>query len=59
MSLESYYDYNFQMVQLHNWSLTEMENLLPWERDIYVDKLINYVKEENEKIKAQNRKHGS
>ena len=38
------------MVQHHNWSLTELENMLPWERDIYVDKLVNYIKEENQTI---------
>ena len=30
---------------------------MPWERDIYIDKLIQYVKEENDKIKEQNRKN--
>ena len=47
----------FSMVQIHKWSITEIENMLPWERDIYVDKLIQYVKEENDKIKEQNRKN--
>ena len=46
------------MVQHHNWSLNDMENMLPWERDIYVDKLVNYVKDENQRIKQQERKHG-
>ena len=32
------------MTQLHNWSISDMENMLPWERDIYVDKLIEYIK---------------
>ena len=27
--------------------------MMPWERDIYVGMLINYIKEENEKIKQQ------
>jgi hypothetical protein len=45
------------MVQIHHWSITEIENMLPWERDIYIDKLIQHVKEENEKIKEQNRKN--
>jgi len=45
----------FQMVQHHNWSLTEIENMLPWERDIYVDKLITHVKEENQRVKEQQR----
>ena len=44
-------------MQLHHWSITEIENMLPWERDIYVEKLIEYVKEENKKIKEQNRKN--
>ena len=47
----------FSMVQIHKWSITEVENMMPWERDIYIDKLIQYVKEENDKIKEQNRKN--
>jgi hypothetical protein len=41
-------------MQHHNYSLTELENMLPWERDIYVAMLIQYIEEENEKIKQQN-----
>ena len=51
-----YFDTMFQMTQLHNWSISDMENMLPWERDIYVDKLIEHIKEENKKIEEQNRK---
>jgi len=29
--------------------LTELDNLLPWEKEIYVSMLSNYIKEENEK----------
>ena len=48
------------MIQHHKWSLTEIDNMLPWERDIYLDKLITHIKEENQKIEEQNRKmkHG-
>ncbi len=42
------------MVQHHKWSLTELEDMMPYERDIYVAMLQNWVKEENEKIKQQN-----
>ena len=45
------------MTQLHNWSISDMENMLPWERDIYVDKLIQHIKDENKKIQEQNRKN--
>ena len=37
------------MIQYHNWSLTEIENMMPWEREIYVGLLIRYIEEENEK----------
>ena len=42
------------MVQHHKWSLTEIEDMLPYERDIYVTMLTNWVKEENDRIKQQN-----
>lgn len=41
-------------MQHHKYSLNELEAMLPWERDIYVSMLIQYVTEENEKIKQQN-----
>jgi hypothetical protein len=40
-------------MKLHNYSLTEIENMMPWERDIYVALLTAYVDEENEKNKSQ------
>jgi hypothetical protein len=42
------------MIQHHKWSLTEIEDMLPYERDIYVTMLTNWIKEENERIKQQN-----
>jgi len=41
-------------MQHHKYSLTELEAMLPWERDIYVAMLIQYIEEENEKIKQRN-----
>jgi len=40
-------------MQFHKYSLTELENMLPWEREIYVSLLIDYIKEENEKLKLK------
>jgi len=40
-------------MQHHKYSLTELENMLPWEREIYVGLLIQYLEEENEKLKQQ------
>tara|TARA_Y100000768_G_C23552132_1_gene484181 strand:- start:26 stop:160 length:135 start_codon:yes stop_codon:yes gene_type:complete len=44
-------------MQHHNYSLSDLENMIPWEREIYIDMLVTYIKEENEKRKqeAQNR----
>jgi len=43
----------FAMVQHHKWSLTELEDMLPYERDIYVAMLKNWLEEETEKMKQQ------
>ncbi len=42
------------MIQHHKWSLTEIEDMMPYERDIYIAMIQNWVEEENEKIKLQN-----
>ena len=40
-------------MQYHKYSLTEIENMMPWERDVYVALLKQYIEEEN--LKAQQR----
>ena len=52
---------NFIMMKQHEFSLTEIENMMPWERQTYIGLLINYVKEEKERMeqeKAQMHSHG-
>jgi hypothetical protein len=44
------------MMQHHKYSLTELDEMLPWEREIYIAMLVDYVKEENERIKRLNSK---
>jgi len=46
------------MMQHHNYSLTELEDMMPWEREIYVGLLMQYLKEEEEKRKQESRKNG-
>jgi hypothetical protein len=38
-------------MQHHKYSLTELENMVPWERIIYVNMLMQYLEQENEKLK--------
>ena len=54
--LESYYKLNFALMQHHKYSLTELENRMPWEREIYVSLLQQHVEEEN--LKAQQEQNG-
>jgi hypothetical protein len=44
------------MMQHHKYSLTELDNMLPWEREIYVTLLSEHIKEENRKAEQQQRK---
>ena len=34
------------MKQHHNWTLTEIEEMLPWEREIYLLQLQKWLQEE-------------
>lgn len=45
--LESYYKVNFSLMQHHKYSLTELEEMIPWEREIYLSLLKQYIEEEN------------
>tara|TARA_R100000234_G_scaffold90093_1_gene58353 strand:+ start:357 stop:518 length:162 start_codon:yes stop_codon:yes gene_type:complete len=51
------YQTNFAMKQHHNWSLNEIEDMMPWEKDIYIALLQQWIKEENERIEKQNAKY--
>ena len=42
------------MMQHHNYSLTELENMLPWEREIYIALLMEFLREEKDRIDAEN-----
>ena len=44
------------MMQHHKYSLTELENMMPWEREIYVGLVVEHVEQENKRIEEQNRK---
>ena len=43
-------------MQHHKYSLTELENMMPWEREIYVGLVVKHVEDEHKKMEEQNRK---
>ena len=46
-------------MQFHSYDLNVIESMMPWEREVYVSLLVDYIKTENEKLKMlqQNAKH--
>jgi hypothetical protein len=47
-SLGQWYQVVFSMVQHHKYSITEIENLIPYERDIYFSMLVQHLEEQKE-----------
>ena len=41
------------MIQYHNWSLTELENMLPWEREVYIGLLMEHLEEQKKEQAKQ------
>jgi hypothetical protein len=46
---------NFALMQYHKYSLTEIENLIPFEKEIYVAMLVKYLEEEKQRLESKNR----
>ena len=44
------------MMQHHKYSLSELDEMMPWEREIYVGLLMEHIKKENERIEKENQK---
>ena len=52
-SVQNYYSINFQLVQHHKYSLAEIESMMPWEREVYIQLLLNHLEEEKERYRRQ------
>ena len=42
-------------MQYHKYSLAEIENMIPFEREVYVAMLIQYLEEEKQRIESNKR----
>ena len=52
-SLHNHYQTNFALIHHYKWSLTETENMLPWEREIYLSLLMKHLEEEKQREQQQ------
>lgn len=50
----AYYKVQFALKQHHGWAIDELDGLIPWERDIYLAQLQNYLKEKEEEMRRNN-----
>ena len=53
-SLMNHYKTNFALMQHHKYSLTELENMMPWDRDVYFNLLIAHLQEDERRMNKQN-----
>lgn len=51
-TLDNYFKTNFAMAQYHKYSISEIESMIVYERDIYVEMLMQYLKDMEEKQRA-------
>lgn len=47
-NLMNHFKTNFGLMQHHKYSLAELENMIPWEKSLYVAMLTNYIKEKEQ-----------
>lgn len=52
-NLMNYYKTNFSLMQHHKYSLSDIDNMIPWEKFIYVDMLKQYIKHQEDLMRDQ------
>jgi hypothetical protein len=54
-SMFNFYKMNFALMQYHKYSLRDLEEMIPFEREVYVAMLVKFLEEEKQRIEAQKR----
>ena len=57
VSLGEYYQMIFSLAQHHKYSISDIEGMLPYERDLYFQMLINYIEKQKEKNQRRSNKN--
>ena len=55
-TLANYIQTNFGLIQHHGWSLNELDDMHPWEREIYVGLMVQHIEEEKLRREREQRK---
>lgn len=51
--LHNHYKLNFALMQYHKYTLADIENMIPFEREIYVAMLIRFLEEEKQRLESK------
>jgi hypothetical protein len=54
--LTSYMQTNFSLMKFHKYTLEDLENMIPWEREVYIILVENWVKEQNDRARERESK---
>lgn len=57
-SVMSYFKVNFELIHEHGFTLSDIENMIPFERDIYLHLTNQWINKRNEAISRQKQKTG-
>ena len=52
-NLALYFTTNFSLMNHHKWSIAEVEDMMPWERQVYIDLLQDWIKQKEQEMKDQ------
>jgi hypothetical protein len=51
--LTSYMQTNFALIKFHNYTLEDIEEMIPWEREVYIILVENWIKQQNDQAREQ------
>lgn len=57
-SLINLYRTNFILMHHYHYSLTELDNMIPWEREVYIALILEHLEEERERMEQEKYRHG-
>lgn len=52
-NIVNYYKVNFALIQHHKYSLSDIENMIPWERYVYIDLLSEFLRKQEQDRRDQ------
>ena len=48
---------NFNLIHHHKWNLGEIENMMPWEKHVYVELLNSWIQEQEDEARQRDNEH--